>query len=81
MMSKYLAAYYAPDIRVNTVMFGGISDPNQDPSFVQQYGAHVPAKRLMRLDETISVFEFLLDERSSYVTGTEIMVDGGWTAW
>ncbi len=80
-MSKYLAAYYAPAVRVNTVVFGGIADPKQDPEFVSQYSANTPIKRMMHLDETISAFEFLLNEKSSYVTGTEIYVDGGWTAW
>jgi NAD(P)-dependent dehydrogenase (short-subunit alcohol dehydrogenase family) len=81
MMSRYLATYYAPDIRVNSVMFGGISDPKQDPHFVSAYNANVPFGRLMNVEETISAFEFLLDEKSSYVSGTEIFVDGGWTAW
>lgn len=80
-MSKYLATYYAPDIRVNTVIFGGVEDPKQDTEFVTKYAAETPMKRMMHLDETTSVFEFLLDERSSYVTGTEVYVDGGWTAW
>lgn len=81
MMSKYLATYYAPDIRVNTVMFGGIADPKQDSYFVSEYSANVPFKRLMNVEETLSAFEFLLDEKSSYVSGSEIFVDGGWTAW
>ena len=81
MLSKYLATYYAPNIRVNTVVFGGIEDSKQSPDFVKKYNAEVPAKRMMRIEETLSVFDFLLDERSSYVTGTEVHVDGGWTAW
>lgn len=81
MMTKYLATYYAPDIRVNAVLFGGVADPNQDEDFVKKYSEHTPMKRLMNFDEVVSVFEFLLDERSSYVTGTEVHVDGGWTAW
>ncbi len=80
-MSKYLATYYGPDIRVNTVVFGGIADPKQEPGFVKQYSAHTASKRLMHLDEVIPVFEFLLNEKSTYVTGTEVHVDGGWTAW
>ncbi len=81
-MSKYLATYYAPHIRVNTVIFGGVNDPNnQDPEFIAQYSKQAPAQRLMHLDETIPVFEFLLHEKASYVTGAEFYVDGGWTAW
>ena len=37
--------------------------------------------RMMDISEITSVFDFLLDEKSSYVNGTEIKVDGGWTAW
>ena len=81
MMTKYLATYYAPNFRLNTVVFGGVSDGKQNPEFEAAYSQHAPLKRLMRAEETISVFDFLLDERSSYMTGAEIFVDGGWTAW
>ncbi len=80
-MTKYLATYYAPAFRINTVIFGGVHDPNQDTGFVQQYAVNTPMKRMMQLDEVCSVFDFLLDPKSSYVTGSEIVVDGGWTAW
>lgn len=81
MMTKYLAAYYTPNFRINTVVLGGVRAKRQDPIFVSRYSSHVPMKRLMNLSELTSVFDFLLDERSSYVTGAEIFVDGGWTAW
>ncbi len=80
-MSKYLATYYGPNIRLNTVVFGGVEDTKQDSDFVKKYSAETPMKRMMHLDETVSAFEFLLNEKSSYVTGTEVYVDGGWTAW
>jgi len=80
-MGKYLATYYAPDFRINTVILGGVADPKQDRTFVSNYSQNVPMKRLMRSDEVISVFDFLLDHRSSYVTGSEVFVDGGWTSW
>jgi NAD(P)-dependent dehydrogenase (short-subunit alcohol dehydrogenase family) len=81
MMSKYLATYYAPNIRVNTVMFGGIEDSKQDEHFVKEYSLHTPMKRLMKPEETFSVFEFLLDPKNTYTTGADFLVDGGWTAW
>ncbi len=80
-MSKYLATYYAPDIRVNTVVLGGVADSKQDLNFVKEYSLHTPAGRLMNLEEVTSVFDFLLSEKSSYITGSELYVDGGWTAW
>lgn len=79
-MTKYLATYYAPNFRLNTVIFGCVSN-GQDPRFVSEYCKHTPLKRPMAVDEVTSVFDFLLDKGSNYVTGTEIFVDGGWTAW
>ncbi len=81
MMTKYLATYYAPKFRFNTIVFGGVAAGKQDPQFVAEYSKHTPMRRLLNIDEVSSVFDFLLDERSSYVTGTEVFVDGGWTAW
>lgn len=81
MMSKYLATYYAPHFRINTVVLGGIADPKQEASFVKNYSANTPMKRLMDTKEILPVFELLLHEKSTSITGTEIYVDGGWTAW
>ena len=81
MMTKYLATYYAPRFRLNTVVLGGVPAGKQDTQFLSEYQRHVPLKRMMAVSEVISVFDFLLDKRSSYVTGTEVFVDGGWTAW
>jgi len=81
MMSKYLATYYAPDFRVNTVVLGGVFDKDIDSEFVRRYSENVPIGRMMNLTEITPVFDFLLDERSGYVTGSEFVVDGGWTSW
>ena len=81
MMSKYLATYYAPHFRINTVVLGGIADPKQEASFVKNYSDNTPLKRLMDIGEIIPVFELLLNKKSTSITGTEIYVDGGWTAW
>ena len=81
LMSKYLATYYAPNFRINTVILGGVHDDKFHPDFYTNYSKNVPMGRQMHIDETTSVFDFLLDEKSSYVTGTELTIDGGWTAW
>ena len=81
MMSKYLSTYYAENFNINTVVFGGVYDNRLDQDFVNNFNRNVPMKRMMEIDEVLSVFDFLLDEKSSYVNGTEIIVDGGWTAW
>jgi NAD(P)-dependent dehydrogenase (short-subunit alcohol dehydrogenase family) len=81
LMSKYLATYYAPKFRINTVILGGVHDDNFHPDFYVNYTKNVPMGRMMNIEEVTSVFDFLLDEKSSYITGTEIVVDGGWTSW
>ena len=81
LMSKYLATYYAPRFRVNTVILGGVHDDKFHPDFYSNYSKNVPMGRQMDIEEVTSVFDFLLNEKSSYVTGTEITIDGGWTAW
>jgi len=80
MMTKYLATYY-PEFNINTVILGGVYQKEFDKNFVKKYNENTPIKRMMDVNEVTSCFDFLLKEESSYVTGTEIKVDGGWTAW
>ena len=68
-------------LRINTIIFGGLEDEKQDANFVKKYSENVPMKRLMKSEEIFSVFDFLLDVKNTYTTGTEIIVDGGWTSW
>jgi NAD(P)-dependent dehydrogenase (short-subunit alcohol dehydrogenase family) len=81
LMSKYLATYYAPDFRINTVILGGVHDDKFHPEFYDNYSKNVPMGRMMNIEEVTTVFGFLLDEKSSYVTGAEFVIDGGWTSW
>lgn len=79
--TKYLAAYFAgTGIRVNTVTFGGI-DRNHDEGFRTRYGSRNPMGRMGRPDEVGGVMAFLFSDASSYMTGSNVVVDGGWTAW
>jgi len=80
MMTKYLATYY-PEFNINTVILGGVYQKEFDKNFIKKYNENTPIKRMMNVNEVTSCFDFLLKEESSYVTGTEIKVDGGWTAW
>jgi NAD(P)-dependent dehydrogenase (short-subunit alcohol dehydrogenase family) len=78
--TRYLASYYGKKgIRVNCVSPGGIFD-NQHPSFVAQYKAKVPMGRLGNPDDIAPAVSFLLSEESKYITGQNLIVDGGWTA-
>lgn len=78
--SRYLASYYGSHgIRINSVSPGGIFD-NQHPSFVERYESKVPMKRLGRPDDIAPAVSFLLSEEAKYITGHNLIVDGGWTA-
>lgn len=78
--TRYLASYYGrKGIRVNCVSPGGIID-NQNPSFISRYEAKVPMGRLGRPDDIAPAVSFLLSDEAKYITGHNLIVDGGWTA-
>ena len=86
-LTRQMASYYGQfNIRVNTLVPGGLSghvagkSDTQNPVFVKQYSQKTPLKRLGRAEEIASAALFLAADAASYVTGTTLMVDGGWTA-
>lgn len=80
--SRYLASYNGKyNIRVNCVSPGGVLDEkNQNPSFIKRYSEKSPLKRLGNPVEMAPAISFLLSDDSSFITGHNLMVDGGWTA-
>jgi NAD(P)-dependent dehydrogenase (short-subunit alcohol dehydrogenase family) len=77
--TRYLASYYgAFQIRVNTVSPGGIFD-NQPESFVNNYNKKVPMKRMGSPKDIVSAVVYLLTDEASYVTGHNLVIDGGWS--
>lgn len=78
--TRWLATTVAPDIRVNTISPGGIFR-NQAPIFVDRYQARAPLQRMGCEDDLRGVIAFLASDLSSYVTGQNIAVDGGWGVW
>lgn len=79
--TRYLATLYAGDgIRANTIVPHGV-DNRHDEAFKQNFKRYSPLGRLCNVRELRGPFVFLASDASSYMTGSTLVVDGGWTAW
>lgn len=78
--TRYLSTILAPEIRVNSISFGGL-ERNQPEIFIQRYSERTPLRRLAKEEDTKGAFAYLASDLSAYVTGHNLVLDGGWTAW
>src|SRR3989344_2737114 len=78
-MTRYFASYYGKyNVRVNCISPGGVFD-NQNKKFVKAYEDFVPLKRMAKPEDLVLPTLFLASDGSSYITGHNLLVDGGWT--
>ena len=80
-LTKYLATYWAKEnIRVNAITPGGV-ESGQNEQFQSLYSRRVPLGRMGKASEMVGALVYLASDASSYVTGQNLIVDGGLTTW
>lgn len=81
MLTRYLAAQWSGrGVRVNAVTPHGVLDKHEQ-GFIDRFSAMSPMGRMMHADEVVGAVLFLASDASSYATGSNLMVDGGWSVW
>ena len=79
--TKYLATYYAKyNIRANVISPGGVFN-GQNSIFVKKYAKKTPLNRMANPEDIVGAVTFLASDASSYVTGQNLIIDGGWSVW
>ena len=79
-LTRYLAVYWAKkNVRVNNLILGGMQN-KQNKTFIKNYSERVPIGRMAKINEYNGPILFLSSELSNYMTGANLIIDGGWTA-
>lgn len=79
-LTRWLSTVLAPDVRVNSISLGGVFR-NQPEAFVERYVARTPLGRMASEEDFLGAVAYFTSGLSAYVTGQNLMIDGGWSAW
>jgi len=79
-LTRWLSTVLAPEVRVNSITLGGVSRGQQEP-FYSKYIEKTPLKRMACEEDIKGAAVYLASDLSSFVTGHNLIVDGGWTVW
>lgn len=80
-LTRFLASYYQnTGIRFNSISPGGI-EKNQPSDFIEMYAGNTAVGRMGRPSDVVGAIEYLISEKSEWVTGTDLIVDGGYSVW
>lgn len=79
-LTRWLATTLAPHVRVNAISPGGVWR-NQPETFAEKYRERTPLRRMAQEEDFAGAIAYLASDMSSYVTGQNLVVDGGWSTW
>ena len=79
-LTKYFASMYGKKISVNCIINGGI-EANQPKKFKKSLSFHIPKRRMMKTEDLYGMLELLTNDRSNYINGSSIVIDGGYSVW
>ncbi|MEO0563282.1 MAG: SDR family oxidoreductase, partial [Chloroflexota bacterium] len=79
-LTRWLATVIAPNVRINMITLGGVFR-NQPETFIARYNERTPLNRMATEADVKGAALYLASDLSQYVTGQNLIVDGGWSAW
>jgi NAD(P)-dependent dehydrogenase (short-subunit alcohol dehydrogenase family) len=79
-LTKYLATLHGKNININCIINSGI-EADQPKKFKKNLIRHIPKARMMKVDDLFGIIEFLTSNKSSYMNGSSIVIDGGYSSW